>query len=109
MTDNKLNLETIGRREPYRVPAGYFDTLTDRVVARAEGARVARRRRIFAGISSAVAAAAVVILLVVWPQSSPIEAPEHIDFEQYFANLSLEDQQEYLNIHQDDIFLTLNQ
>lgn len=63
-----FDFDRIGRREPYRVPDGFFDTLEDRIVARAKASeqrRVPRWRLWLTGVASAAAVAVVLIVVSV--------------------------------------------
>lgn len=60
-----FDLEHIGKKMPYRVPEGFFESFPSRMMQRITLHRRARRRRLCLGIST-IAAAAVVTGFVFW-------------------------------------------
>lgn len=54
-----FDLEHIGKRMPYSVPEGFFETFPDRMMQRVALQRRARRRRLWLGLSTGIAAAFV--------------------------------------------------
>lgn len=60
-----FDLEHIGKKMPYRVPEGFFETFPERMMQRVALRRRTRRRRLWIGLSTA-AAAAVLTGFIFW-------------------------------------------
>lgn len=110
---NTDELSNIGKRMPYTVPDGFFDSLEDRVMSRIAqedpAAPVRKRRRgIIKAISFGAVAAAAALALVIMPDNSapqvqnvPVQLAE---VEHAFDQLSAHDR-EYLVDNYDDQLL----
>lgn len=112
---NTDELSNIGKRMPYTVPDGFFDSLEDRVmsrIAQEEPAAPVRKRRrgIIKAISFGAVAAAAALALVILPDNSTpqvqVQTPtvQYADVEHAFDQLSASDR-EYLVDNYDDQLL----
>lgn len=105
----KLDFNQIGKRMPYQVPEGFFNQLTDSVVAKAKNEARARRKKrtLFISIASTIAtmAAAAALFFVVTTTNEQPNEVEFADVEQAFNQLSADDQAYLLAVYQEDIFM----
>lgn len=99
-----FDFDKIGKRMPYRVPAGAFDAMEDEVMhalhedVRRKPVRSALRRYIVAGLAVAACAASLVIL-------NPVEPDPLTQVDIAYNNLSADDQAFLLEVYQEDIFI----
>ncbi len=105
----QFDFDKIGKREPFTVPDGFFDTLSTNIInnntATNSRWRLTRRRAILS--AAAAVAAAVTIGLFLWRQPAPEPQPCDIsDVEHVFAHLSDADRAYIIDAYQNDIFIT---
>lgn len=109
--NNEFDFNNIGKREPYRVPDGFFDTLEHRIIARAKAyeRRTLPRRRLW--LTSIASAAAVALLLIVVSVAIPqqnLAATHHTtieDVEKSFDVLSEADRDYLIDAYIQDPFI----
>ncbi len=99
------DIDNIGKRMPYTVPDGFFESAAARITARTE------RRRFFIPervrmLAAAVAVTAVIASALIFATNHRQTSPADID--EAFCALSVDDQDFLLETYQDDIFLTIN-
>lgn len=99
-----FDFEKIGKRMPYKVPAGAFDAMEDEVMralhedVRRKPLRRSLRRYAIAGLAVAACAASFVIL----KQAEP-DPLTQVDIA--YNNLSAADREYLLEVYQEDIFI----
>lgn len=104
------NLDQIGKRTPYKVPEGFFESSADLIMARIEQEpRKALRRRFFTSFRAYAAAAAAAIILVlgsifIFNESNHVSLN---DLNENFMRLSSADRDQILDMYEDDLFLNL--
>ena len=113
-----FDFKSIGKRMPYEVPEGFFDSLEANVLEivgkdKASNSTAthretpsrpqARKRTLIYSMLSA--AAAITLLLVVGLGHTRQEAPTLNDVDKAFSQLSTADQQYMLNVYQEDEFI----
>lgn len=114
--ENNFDFDSIGKRTPYRVPDGLFDTMSNNVLQRigseatsapvqAHAAPRTKPRRTRRLLVWAAAAAAVVALLMTFHRyAEPEPKADYAAVEQAFGNLSDADQAFLLAVYTDDVF-----
>lgn len=109
----QFDFNQIGKRMPYQVPEGFFNQLTDKVVAQASREAKAKRKKrtLFISIASTLAtmAAAATLFFVVTTTAKQDEPVDMTDVEQAFNNLSADDQAYLLAVYQEDVFMDSQQ
>ncbi len=110
--DKEFKFSQVGRRMPYNVPDGAFDSITRNVLDATIGkskatVRRGRRRRILYGsfVAAAMAAAASVAVMLVCGQPFAKPSSDWNDVDQAFEQLSPGDQAYLIEAYQEDVFL----
>lgn len=99
-----FDFNKIGKRMPYKVPAGAFDAMEDEVMrelhedARCKPVRRSLRRYVIVGLAVAACAASLVIL-------KPAEPDPLTQVDIAYNNLSADDQAYLSEVYQEDIFI----
>lgn len=114
---NSNELSNTGKRMPYRVPDGFFDSFEDKIMTRvaAEPAAAPKRRRglIMALRFGAVAAAAALALVLLPDTSKPqVQTPAPVQFaevEHAFDQLSDNDQTYLVDNYDQDLMAAYQQ
>lgn len=116
------NLNHVGKRLPYRVPDGYFDTVEDSVMQEVKRCQLQpaptpcpkskfRLRLAATALAVSIAAAVVVGFFILTPSTkTPVTAPQEqatsiAQVEQAFNELSTEDQDYLVSVYEDDVFM----
>lgn len=96
-----FNFENIGKREPYKIPGGFFPDLEERIVRTASPATSCRRLTWRAAIAGTAAAAAVAVIgfSLLFAPLPPGHTMEEV--EQVFAQLRETDRDFLLETYQD--------
>lgn len=107
--EKEFDFNQVGKRMPYKVPNGFFDSMEAGVwaeIGRKPAVVAHRNRRRWRITAAALAVAASVALLLVLHPFAP-DKPQYgfATVEQAFANLSLDDQAYMLEVYQEDIFM----
>lgn len=100
-----FDLDHIGRREPYRVPADFFQHLEDKIINKTIAPRKRRwvpRRAVLTVAASVAAIVAVMAIIRLHPMRQTYAME---DVERVFAQLSEADQEYLLDTYQEDIFI----
>jgi len=110
------DLKDFGRRMPFKVPEGYFDSLSRQILASAEtetapATTVPRQRRRFVGMIRRLAVAASIALIVAAVFAAVLRSPSVTfeDVEEVYSLMSSEDQNLIDTDYSDDIFLALTE
>lgn len=106
----KTEFDNIGKREPYTVPAGFYESLERKIIAGTVGSPKKKRntqRWILTAISSA-AAIAVIVIMFAMPKNNyaPITPCSIEDVEMRFAQLQPSDRDYLIETYEEDIFLS---
>ena len=106
--DNNFDIKRQGKRMPYKVPEGFFDQMEENVLKEVSEDRPAKSRKPLWRIvipSLAAAAAAVALFFVLATVKTSRINSTSSDVEMAFDNLSAEDQANFLESYEDDIFI----
>lgn len=110
------DLKDFGRRMPFSVPEGYFDSLSRQILAAAESEKasataVPRQRRKFVVVIRRFAVAASIALVAAAVFASVLRSPSVTfeDVEEAYSLMSSEDQNLIDTDYNDDIFLALTE
>ncbi len=110
------DLKDFGRRMPFNVPEGYFDSLSRQILASAEietvtAATVPCQRRRFVGVIRRLAVAASIALVIAAVFAAVMRSPSVTfeDVEEVYSLMSSEDQNLIDTDYSDDIFLALTE
>lgn len=107
--DKKFDFDKIGKREPYSVPAGFYETLGREIVANAGIHRKKSPvwRWVITAVTSAAAVAAIMTVFVMPQKNYAANAPCSLeDVELSFGRLQSDDRDYLLETYEEDIFLT---
>lgn len=105
--ENEFDFDRIGKRLPYKTPAGFMDEMEANVWNEVQHKlSVSPRHRplrlhLFAG----AVAASVALLLLLHTSVLKESADSFSEVEQAFASLSMDDQSYMLETYQEDIFM----
>ncbi|MGN1376656.1 MAG: hypothetical protein ACI4V5_08875 [Prevotella sp.] len=108
-----FDLENIGKKMPYTVPEGFFDTIEREVLAATTSEKVlsksvSNHRFRFRTIFAAAAGLALILAFSIYNKVYDNESRQETNFtavEQAFCNLSPTDQDYLIEAYQDDMFL----
>lgn len=106
-----FDFNNVGKREPYTVPDGFFDTLTSDIVSRVENEskpRVSPWRVWLTGAASVAAVAAVLVIVAVgFPQKNLAASRTYTmeDVEKSFDALTEADQYCFIETYRQDPFI----
>ena len=108
--DKEFKFDQVGRRMPYNVPEGAFDSITRNVLDATVGkpkARSRRGRRMLYGsfVAAAMAAAASVAVMLVCGQPFAKPSSDWNDVDEAFEQRSPGDQAYLIEAYQEDVFL----
>lgn len=109
--EKKFDLDKIGKRMPYNVPDGFFDTIEVNILKETtekERQKPNRRRARLIAIRAFIAVAACVAFLFVFNtylKTSVTDNVEMSDIDYAFSNLSTDDQAYLVDMYQNDIFI----
>lgn len=112
MNKPDTDLKDFGRRMPFTVPDGYFDSLSRQILDAADSeAAIEKPRRRFARLMPKLAVAASVAAVVAVVLTVVLRAPSVTldDVEAVYSSLSSEDQELMDFDYNDDIFLALTE
>lgn len=117
MTNTDNSMTHIGKRMPYSVPTGYFDTLNSQIMQQVAQQqkpvlRPSKSRRLWRIITATLSTAAAITIAAVMTHnylSAPTEAEmaAHYDqqIDQAFNHLSQSDQDYLLSVYQDNLYI----
>jgi len=116
MKENEFDFGNVGKRTPYTVPNGFFDTMERNImsevakepISASQTVRSARPKRLFRIPKQALlAAAAVAVVVLTMTFRNFFRADREADYadvETAFGNLSVEDQAYLVAVYADDVF-----
>lgn len=109
--EKEFRFETIGKRMPYSMPAGFIQKMEDETwqkicnADRTRAARISLRQRICFH-SAVITAAAAALFLVCYNTMVPKVTSGYTDVEKAFDNLSYDDQTYMIDTYNNDAFMT---
>lgn len=103
--NTEFDFNNIGKREPYKVPENFFQSLEDNIIRKNTAAK---RRSISPWriiLASAASIAVIISVAVSTGISSTHNGCDIEDVEREFSQLSAADQEYLIEVYQDDIFI----
>ena len=103
--ENNLDLNRIGQREPYLIPADFFEDIEEKILERTVS--IQRRKSIFRRVvlTSAASAAMLIAIFLSADFGKVTGESDFGEIEDVFAELSASDRDCILDNFQDDIFI----